>query len=111
LEAIIGAIYLDGGLETVRECILHWYGEKVEDLGQLVPIKDAKSKLQEWLQARRLPLPYYQSSISGEAHALTFKVICTVEGLPHRSEGISSNRRKAEQIAATHYLELLNEKK
>ncbi len=109
MEAIIGAIYLDGGVEKVRELIIEWYGERVDDLSTMTPEKDPKSRLQEWLQARRLPLPKYKVKSGGEAHAQTFTAMCSVEGLPHQATGVSTNRRSAEQAAAQHYLELLDE--
>ncbi len=109
MEAIIGAIYLDAGIEKASQFIVHWYGESVDDLSQLQPVKDAKSQLQEWLQGRGLPLPQYASTITGKAHSLKFEIVCSVEGLPHRSIGVSSSRRKAEQMAAEKYLEFLDE--
>ena len=109
LEAIVGAIFIDGGPEVCKRCVLSWYGERVDDLSKLTPIKDAKSKLQEWLQARKLPLPEYTVKVSGEAHAQTFVISCQVTGLSHSSEGTSTTRRKAEQMAAERFLELLNE--
>ncbi len=109
LEAIVGAIYIDGGFEACQRCVLHWYGERVNDLSRLKPKKDAKSRLQEWLQARKLPLPDYKAKITGEAHAQTFIVTCYVEGLPHVTEGVGTTRRRAEQIAAERFLELLHE--
>ncbi|ACJ17927.1 ribonuclease III [Coxiella burnetii] len=111
LEAIVGSIYIDAGLETCRRCVLNWYGERVDDLSKLSPKKDAKSLLQEWLQARRLPLPTYEVKITGEAHAQTFTVNCYVKGLPHKTEGVNTTRRRAEQIAAKRFLELLDDGK
>lgn len=111
LEAVIGAIYLDAGLEACRNCVLKWYGERFEDLSTLTAVKDAKSKLQEWLQARKLPLPEYGVEISGAAHAQTFRVKCQVKGFAFVAEGSSTNRRKAEQEAAQRFLEILNEYK
>lgn len=108
-EAIIGAVYLDGGMEVCRRCVLRWYGEGIESLSEVTPEKDAKSILQEWLQAHKLPLPAYEATVTGEAHAQTFNVTCRVEGLDHVTEGTSTNRRKAEQEAAQHFLELLND--
>ena len=104
LEAIIGAIYVDAGLDTCRWCVLNWYGERVDDLSTLIPKKDAKSLLQEWLQARKLPLPAYKVKISGEAHAQTFTVSCSVKGLTHKTIGIDTTRRRAEKIAAERFL-------
>lgn len=111
MEAIIGAIYLDAGIEASRGFIIRMYGEKANNLSDLEPKKDAKSQLQEWLQAKKLPLPSYVLTVEGRAHALTFKVVCQVEGLPYSSVGESSSRRKAEQIAAKHYMEKLHEQK
>lgn len=109
LEAVVGAIYIDAGLEICRRCLLNWYGEQVDDLSKITPNKDAKSRLQEWLQARKFPLPMYKTKVTGEAHAQTFTVMCSVEGLPSKTQGVSSTRRRAEQIAAEHFLELLDE--
>ncbi len=109
LEAVVGAIYMDAGLDGCRACILNWYGERVDDLSKLKPKKDPKSRLQEWLQAHKMPLPDYKAKISGQAHAQTFTVICHVEGLKHETKGVSTTRRRAEQIAAERFLELLNE--
>lgn len=108
LEAVVAAIYLDAGLEKCRCCLLDWYGKRVDDLSKLTPQKDPKSRLQEWLQARKLSLPIYEMRVSGEAHARTFMVICYVEGLPYKTEGISTTRRRAEQIAALRFLELVD---
>ncbi len=110
LEAIIGAIYLDSGIDEARRCVLGWFGGRFDDLSGIAPDKDPKSTLQEWLQAHKYPLPQYDAEITGAAHAQTFYVTCQVEGLLHKSHGKSTSRRKAEQLAAQHYLELLNEK-
>lgn len=109
LEAVVGAIYLDAGLEKCRRCLLDWYGKRVDDLSTLTPQKDPKSRLQEWLQARKLSLPTYEVQVSGEAHAQIFKAICYVKGLPYKTEGISSTRQRAEQITALRFLELIDE--
>lgn len=108
LEAIIGAIYLDSDLETSRACMLRWYGERFTDLSAVKPIKDPKSRLQEYLQGNKLPLPEYHAEVSGEAHAQIFYVTCRVDGLDIEAHGESSSRRKAEQIAAQKFLEALN---
>lgn len=108
-EGLIGALYLDAGMETCRRVVIDLYGGKIDALANVTPEKDAKSALQEWLQAHKLPLPIYEVTISGEAHAQTFDVICRVESLPHEAKGTSSSRRKAEQAAAKAYLELLDD--
>lgn len=108
-EAILGAMYLDVGIEQSRLNVLSWFAKKFDNLSELSPEKDPKSMLQEWLQARKLPLPQYDAVASGKAHEQTFHVTCTVDGLPHKTMAESSNRRKAEQLAAEQYLELINE--
>ena len=109
-EAVIGAIYLDGGTEACRDCILQWYGDGFESPSKITPVKDAKSALQEWLQAHKMPLPIYEATVEGEAHAQTFHVTCRVDGIEHIAKGTSTSRRRAEQEAAETYLELLHEK-
>lgn len=109
LEAVIAAIYLDGGFEVCRERVLKWYDERLKLVfaggGEL---KDPKTCLQEYLQAQKLPLPVYSiRAIEGEAHAQTFFVECQVPGLPHLAVGEGTSRRKAEQVSAKQYLELL----
>lgn len=110
VEALIGAIYLDGGFKVCQEVVLQWYDQCFEDLSQLTPQKDAKSQLQEWLQAHKLPLPDYEAKVTGAAHSQTFHVTCRVEGLDHITEGTSTSRRKAEQQAAKRFLEKLYDK-
>jgi ribonuclease-3 len=104
LEAILGAIFLDSGMEACRERILDWFGER---LNQIAPgeQKDSKTLLQEHLQGLRLALPLYDViATEGEAHKQTFTVRCTVPGLkPITASG--SSRRKAEQDAANAALE------
>ncbi|MBS0349879.1 MAG: ribonuclease III [Proteobacteria bacterium] len=106
-EALIGAIYLDGGILACRQCIFKWYGVRLEDLSQMQPAKDAKSYLQEWVQAHKFPLPTYKATVSGKQHEQVFVVVCEVEGLPYSAQGSSTSRRKAEQLAAKNYLDLL----
>jgi ribonuclease III len=108
LEALIGAIYLDGGIEACRQCIFIWYGDRLEDLSQMQPAKDAKSYLQEWVQSHKFPLPTYTATISGKQHAQIFVVVCEVNGLPYSAQGSGASRRKAEQLAAKNYLDLLS---
>jgi len=101
-EAIIGAIYLDGGLEQARCFILFNYQETLSTLSIDDATKDAKTQLQEFLQARRLGLPTYNVvSTSGSAHQQTFKVACHVQHFGLNTEGEGSSRRKAEQMAAS----------
>ncbi|HQU16533.1 MAG: ribonuclease III [Chromatiales bacterium 21-64-14] len=102
MEAVFGAVYLDGGWETCRDLILRMYRERLEELPQEGVRKDPKTRLQEHLQSRRLPLPDYQvTGVSGEDHAQTFTVACGVAELGLLVEGVGRSRRKAEQAAAS----------
>ncbi|WP_084977668.1 ribonuclease III [Plesiomonas shigelloides] len=101
VEAIIGAVYLDTGLESVRELILRWYQARLEEIRPGDRQKDPKTRLQEYLQGRRLPLPVYQViQVRGEAHDQEFTIHCSVEGMAQPVVGVGSSRRKAEQAAA-----------
>lgn len=101
LEAVFGAIFLDGGYEQARAAILRAYGERIEALDPESAVKDAKTRLQETLQARRLRLPQYRvTAVKGEAHRQTFEVECLVEDLGLSAVGEGSSRRRAEQQAA-----------
>lgn len=108
VEAVLGAIYLDGGLEACRAVILTLYGELLEHGTLGVTGKDSKTRLQELLQAKALPLPVYKViSIDGEAHEQIFVVSCTISMLPEYTVGKGSNRRIAEQQAAENALQAL----
>lgn len=99
-EALIAAVYLDGGFEACRDTVRGLFAERIAALPR--SSKDAKTRLQEWLQARGLPLPHYELVGShGEDHARSFDVSCAiVEPEPIRAEGYGSSRRNAEQEAA-----------
>jgi len=108
LEAVLGAIYIDGGFENVREVIIKLFGTRLAAPMPQENLKDCKTQLQEVLQARDMPLPkYIVASVSGEAHQQIFNVICSVESLGISSDGVAGNRRAAEQEAARGVLELL----
>jgi ribonuclease-3 len=101
LEAVFGAVFLDGGYEQARAAILRVYGERIDALDPEAAVKDAKTRLQEALQARRLKLPQYRvTAVKGEAHRQTFEVECVAEDLGLRAVGEGSSRRRAEQQAA-----------
>ncbi|WP_281646006.1 ribonuclease III [Parendozoicomonas sp. Alg238-R29] len=101
VEALLGAIYLDSGMETCRERVQVWYASRLSSLSVTDQHnKDPKTRLQEHLQSRQQKLPDYELlSIEGKAHAQTFKVCCHVEGLSD-TEGTGSSRRIAEQQSA-----------
>lgn len=102
LEAVTAAIYLDAGFETCRAVVLPWFMAAMEALPPAHKIgKDAKTRLQEWLQGRQKALPTYQLvGESGEDHAKTFRVSCTLAQPPLVTEGEAGSRRAAEQLAA-----------
>lgn len=108
VEAIIGAIYLDSHFENVRHIILSWYTSRLEAIKPGISQKDPKTKLQEFLQGRRKPLPVYSvANIKGEAHNQEFTVSCEVTGIGDPVIGKGTSRRKAEQAAAELALEQL----
>ena len=108
VEAILGAVYLDSGIDTVRDLILRLYGSRIAAVTPKAVLKDPKTRLQEFLQSRRRPLPVYAvESMSGEAHAQTFTVSCQVDGMDEITYGTASSRRKAEQMAAELALQML----
>ena len=108
LEAVVAAIYLDAGYAACRAVVLPWFEPALAALPAGTPEKDAKSRLQEWLQARQRPLPTYELvGESGEEHARVFLVRCTLSEPMASAEGQGSSRRLAEQAAAAAVLESL----
>lgn len=107
LEAVVAAIYLDAGYEACRSAVMPWFEAAILALPPAHKVgKDAKTRLQEWLQGRQRPLPVYELlSESGEEHAKTFHVTCTLAQPAIRTEGQGSSRRAAEQVAAEAALE------
>ena len=101
LEALIGAIYLDAGFATCREVILPWFEGGINDTPAGKVGKDAKTRLQEWLQAKQRPLPVYELvSESGDDHSKVFVITCTLAAPPMSAQGEGGSRRAAEQSAA-----------
>lgn len=101
LEAIYGAVFLDSGYEAARAAVRHTFGDTLEQLDASVPAKDAKTRLQELLQARRHKLPEYRVvATKGAAHKQTFEVECNASGLGVSASGSGASRRIAEQHAA-----------
>ncbi|NYZ63102.1 ribonuclease III [Luteimonas deserti] len=101
LEALIAAVYLDAGLDGCRNVVLPLFDRTIAVLASGQVTKDAKTRLQEWLQARQRPLPQYELlGESGEEHAKVFLVRCALgDGAVH-ADGQGSSRRAAEQRAA-----------
>lgn len=109
LEALFGAVYLDSDFDTSAELIRRVFAEKLDDLPHADDLRDPKTRLQEWLQARGASPPEYELvSVSGKAHQQHFEVRCLVpDQEPATGEGRS--RRSAEQQAARHMLGRLTE--
>jgi ribonuclease-3 len=109
LEALLGAVYLDGGFEAVRTAVERLLGDRLESREDLPVQKDPKTALQELLQGRKLQLPRYSvQRTEGEAHEQTFTVECRVDDLGVAASGSGPSRRAAEQAAAEGVLELLD---
>ncbi len=106
-EAVLGALYLDGGLSAARGFVVpHWTPLLAADL---TPPQDAKTALQEWAQGRALPLPTYREACrEGPAHEPVFTVEVTVAGYPP-AEGEGRSKRLAEQAAASRLLDSLDD--
>jgi ribonuclease-3 len=101
VEAIIGAIYLDSGLLKAQEITELWFKSRLQQLDPHEVLKDPKTRLQEYLQAKRFALPEYSVvQVTGAAHNQRFTVSCEVQGLSKAIVGEASSRRKAEQKAA-----------
>ena len=108
-EAVCGAVYLDGGLAVAESVIERLFEPRIAALPAPDELKDAKTRLQEYLQSRGLALPRYAvERVEGEAHAQTFHVSCEVPPLRLSAEGRGSSRRRAEQEAAERILSTLD---
>ena len=100
-EAIIGAVLLDGGAETARDLIIRLYRDRIQTLPDAQDLKDAKTRLQEWLQARTQGLPIYEIvEIVGKDHDKTFSVSCGLADGSRTTLARGKSRRSAEQAAA-----------
>jgi ribonuclease-3 len=108
LEAIIGAVFLDGGFQPAHAVVQRIFGEVIQATEADSWSKDAKTELQEWLQARRFAVPAYRiAATTGQAHAQTFEVECAVSALGLAERGQGKSRRAAEQEAARRMLAAL----
>lgn len=102
VEALFGAILLDGGFDAAARVVGKLYEKMIMEIDPNQQIKDPKTQLQEYLQSRRIPLPRYDVvETSGEAHRQHFRVECSITELGIRSQGEGDNRRGAEQSAAS----------
>lgn len=108
VEALLGGVYLDGGFAPAAEVVRTLFGEVIQATEAESWSKDAKTELQEWLQARRFAVPAYRIvATRGQAHAQTFEVECAVAALGLAERGEGKSRRTAEQEAARRLLESL----
>lgn len=107
VEAVVGAVFLDGGFEAARAVVRALLGDMLDTIDPATSGKDPKTLLQEYLQARRRPLPQYAVvATRGEAHEQHFQVECVIAELGIRSLGEGASRRSAEQEAARQAYEL-----
>jgi len=107
VEALLGAIYLDGGFEACRDLIVRKFDPLIDALPSIEQLKDPKTRLQEWLQARGMALPVYTLEYEeGADHAKTFYVSCLLEN-GRRTDARGNSRSAAEQAAAGEMLEQL----
>lgn len=112
LEAVFAAVYLDGGIEPAKAVILKLYSSRLESSKLSDSFKDFKTQLQEYLQAKKYPLPSYDlTKIEGIDHEQMFYIQCQVNGIDQYTQGKGTNRRKAEQIAAHDMLNYLKASK
>lgn len=109
VEALIGAVLLDAGIDAARECIQRWWGDKLVTLPDPDTLKDPKTQLQEWLQGRSRPRPEYEViAMDGPQHQQRFRVVCRLSDSDETAEGSGASRRGAEQHAARAMLEQLH---
>ena len=108
LEAIVAAVHLDAGFDACRAVVLGWFAGMLAELPVGKVDKDAKTRLQEWLQARQLARPEYSLvDTSGDEHERIFKVRCQTEQPSCQAQAEAQSLRAAEQAAAALVLEQL----
>ncbi|MBS3745120.1 MAG: ribonuclease III [Wenzhouxiangellaceae bacterium] len=106
LEAVIGAVFLDGGFASAKSLVERLMAGRIAALPDAEALKDAKTRLQEWLQGRSLDLPDYEVvDVHGADHARQFTVVCRVAMLAEPIRATAGSRRRAEQAAALKALE------
>lgn len=112
VEAIIGAVYLDSDNDTAKALVLSWFTDRLEIIKPGNEQKDPKTRLQEYLQARKIALPLYDVvHTSGQSHNQQFTVRCTTQVIKTEVITKGTSRRKAEQAAAQQVLALILDKK
>lgn len=106
LEAVFAAVFYDGGIDAAKKVVLKLYHSRLSDPSLSDCLIDAKTQLQEYLQAQKRPLPNYTLlEVVGDEHAQIFYVSCSIKGVNHTSKGQAPTRRKAEQQAAKLFLQ------
>ena len=105
VEALLGAVYLDQGLEAATDRIYDWFQSLFETAVEVKPLKDSKTTLQEWLQQRGKSLPDYKLvDTGGEAHSRLFTVSCKIAAVEQEMTATATSRRRAEQMVAEQLL-------
>lgn len=111
VEAIIGAIYLDASMDVAKNVVLLWFAERLQNISLVSSEKDPKTQLQEWLQARKQPLPEYDVvQVEGESHSQVFTIRCQVKSVTAPTVARACSRKGAEKEAASLMLGLLEGK-
>ncbi|WP_371189559.1 ribonuclease III [Thalassotalea maritima] len=111
VEAIIGAVFVDSDMDTCRDLVLTWFAAKLQSITPGKSQKDPKTRLQEYLQGRKMALPKYEvTEVTGQAHNQQFTISCEVQGIEGVIISKGTSRRKAEQAAAEQALEQLDVK-
>jgi ribonuclease-3 len=109
-ESMIGAIYLDGGIEPTHQFVLRFFETQLNEIDPKLIHKDPKTLLQELLQSKKTDLPIYTVvSIEGEAHSQTFTIECHIKKSNIKTQGVGNSRRIAEQEAASKAYQLMLE--
>ncbi|MEM9305094.1 MAG: ribonuclease III [Pseudomonadota bacterium] len=110
LEAVLGALYIDSGFDGCADVIRDWFAKRLDHLPAAAALKDAKTRLQEYLQARQIPLPEYDlDRTEGADHARIFHVVVRIPDRGIELAASGSSRRKAEQAAAALALEAVED--
>jgi len=108
VEAIIAAIFLDGGLEICKSSVLRLFKERLSQVVVSWEVRDPKTQLQELLQSQKRPLPVYELvSVEGDLHQQVFTMRCKVKGFSGETVGTGTSRRKAERAAADAFLKFI----
>lgn len=109
VEAILGAIYLEAGMDECRSAVMRWFDSRLQDSSPVESAKDAKTRLQEFQQERKKPLPKYSVvRLMGESHAPSFEVSCDIGRDAPSTKAIAGSKRNAEKLAAEKMLDQLS---